>query len=173
MQSATIQPQSSVLKEKPPYRERVQQCSSLQSCNSQERPSHHRTAAPELGIVEQTSASAQGLSRTSCPSRMPSDLSNKTGPEPKQQQVRPRDPTMSTSHSIACIYQWALTAKAADAGPEFLIPSALSSTLQFNVLYLASVCARYLNDPEAWPQRYRLPQGITKPLTQGIYRMRS
>lgn len=82
VQSATIQPQSSVLKEKPPYRDRVQQCSSLQSCNSQSRPSHHRTAAPKLGIVEQTLASAQGLPRTSCPSGMPSDLSNKTGLEP-------------------------------------------------------------------------------------------
>ena len=35
VQSATIQPQSSVLKEKPPYRDRVSQRSSLQSCNSQ------------------------------------------------------------------------------------------------------------------------------------------
>jgi|UPI0000026BEB hypothetical protein len=40
---------------------------SLQSRTVRARPSHHRTGVPKLGAVEQTSASAQGLSRTSCP----------------------------------------------------------------------------------------------------------
>lgn len=54
VQSATIQPQSSVLKGKPPCKDRVQQCSSLQrAVTVRVRPIHHRIGVPKLDIVEQ------------------------------------------------------------------------------------------------------------------------